>query len=81
MAGLGRRWVGRHGSTGVAAQIGAWAGFGVNELRARCSTKSDREAVVAVDSDDAERQIDKLFVGELGISPLEHVVRYLALGD
>ena len=32
VAGLGRRRVGWRGSTGVVAEDGAWAGFGLNDL-------------------------------------------------
>ncbi len=42
MAGLYRRWVGWRGSTGVVAEIGAWAGFCSND------TVSERPAMVGL---------------------------------
>ena len=36
MAGLGRWWVGRRGLTEVVAEVGAWAGFGSNDLIGNC---------------------------------------------
>ncbi len=74
-------WASRLASATLVPEVGAWAGFGLNELLAWGSAEGDREAVVAVDDDDSERQIDKLFVGELGIGALKHLVRYPALGD